>query len=235
MQPFATPGTPWRGSSVAVIAAGIALSVVVVAVMFSGSSNPEPGQESLTSVVGSGPQYSSVEVLAAGSHLVALIEMVGVIAREVDRGGDPEVDPESGEPIPGFPMMFVGARVESVIAASMIERIEVGSVIPIIRFDSAAGSISGESELALGDRFVVFLEYVPAESAPGISSVEGFFTVLGGDDGVFQIIDGRAIARGRVQSLLEAEVESDIPDDQEAPRLDVDLSDLLAVVENRAG
>ncbi|MEX2419515.1 MAG: hypothetical protein WD652_03975, partial [Acidimicrobiia bacterium] len=206
-------------------------SVVVVAVMFSGSSNPEPGHESRTSLVGSGPQYSSVETLAADSHLVALVEIVGVVAREVDRGGDLDVDPVSGEPIPGFPVMFVGARVESVIAASMIDRIEVGSVIPIVRFDSAARSIPGESELGDGDWFVIFLKYRAADSAPGISSVEGFFTVLGGDDGVFQIIDDRAISRGRVQSLLEADVELVIPEGQEAPRLDVDLSDMIAIVD----
>jgi hypothetical protein len=185
------------------------------------------------SIDASGPEFLSVERLGRAAQVVVVVEMVGIVAREVDRGGDPEVDPVSGEPIPGFPVMFVGARVESVIdtPSDVMDRVEVGSVIPILRFDSSAVQFEGESELADGDRFVLFLEYRAPESAPGISSVDGFFTVLGGDDGVFHIIDGRAISRGRVQSLLEADVENDIPDDQVAPRLDVDLSDLLAVVE----
>jgi hypothetical protein len=212
------------------MAIGVALSIVVVAVAFSMLSNPEPQQETLTSATGSGPQFSSVEALTNDSHLVVVVEIAGVLAREVDRGGDPEVDPESGEPIPGFPVMVVGARVESVVAASTIDPPEVGSVIPILRFDDSV-QFEGESELADGDRFVVFLEYRAADSAPGISSVDGFFTVLGGDDGVFQIVDGRAISRGRVQSLMEADLDNDIPDDRQAPRLDAELSELIAVVE----
>ncbi|MEX0826338.1 MAG: hypothetical protein WD184_06275 [Acidimicrobiia bacterium] len=121
---------------------------------------------------------------------------------------------------------------ESIIYHQAAVQIETGGVITILRADTSAVGAPVESPLGEGDRFVMFLEYVEGESAPGISSVECFYAVLGGDDGVFQVVGDRAIARGRVQALLEADVDDDVPDDDSVPWLVADLAEVIGVVES---
>jgi len=62
--------------------------------------------------------YPSVESLAEAADLVIEAEVGPVVLREVDRGGDPEIDPETGEKIPGVPMVFSEVTIVNVLRAS---------------------------------------------------------------------------------------------------------------------
>ena len=98
---------------------------------------------------------------------------------KIDRGGDPEVDPESGEEIPGVPVMFVGVRVDE----SLRGDVDVDQQLDILRLDTGEALSADESDLGDGDRFVFFLEHVSAPETPGILTVDGFYNTVGGEDG----------------------------------------------------
>ena len=180
----------WQLYTVAVVLGVVGL--VTVAVLRSPRSDSP-----LTAIQASAQHYTDLKALAIDSDLVIRGQVGAVVAREVDRGGDPEVDPESGEPIPGVPVMFVEIEVAEVLKSSdQVVGLGEKAVVHVVRFDTDLIASADERRLTRGAQVVLFLERVTAADAPGITVLSEFFAVVGGSDqGVLDVQGNRAVAR----------------------------------------
>jgi len=228
-----TKGNRRRSLGVAIVV--VAVGLLFTAVLAVGSREHSGGDGTpVPAVVGSGPGYASVEALTSDSDLVVVAHPVDEIGREVDRGGDPSVDPVSGEPIPGIPMVIAAVEIDEVLVARASPPPAAGATIPVAYPEAShlpLGSIEPgrPSLLPEGTSFVLFLEHLDRSTAPGITLVDDFYVPQGGLAGVFDIVGDTAVGLGPVGALRT----TDRPpsSDREAPqRLSVPLNDLLAVV-----
>lgn len=207
------------------LALGVVLSLVVAGIVWFGSASDR--RSSARPVIhSSGPTVDSIEALVGASDVVVVGTVTGINSREVDRGGDPEIDPDSGQAIPGMPVMFVGVEVEEVLAGE----VSVGAEIHVLRFDTDEVISADESDLGEGDRFILFLSYVSASDTPGITTVDEFYNTVGGDDGVFEIVGETAVARGEVTAVAARDIVTDWDDDQQPPAFRIDVEQLISFV-----
>ncbi len=135
-------------------------------------------------------RLASVEELASASDRVMHLEIGDVIGEVEDRGGDPEVDPASGEPIRGIPMIVV----EAVVQSSAFAGSESGETVLIAVPNSEAISADFQP-LRKGDRIVLFGKLRDARTAPDLAKFGDFFVPVSGDNGVFDVSESRATAR----------------------------------------
>jgi len=63
--------------------------------------------------------YLSPEEYASASDVVVIAEFGEIVGIEVDRGGDPPKDPETGREIPGTPMEFRPLAVDEVLVGEV--------------------------------------------------------------------------------------------------------------------
>lgn len=210
------------------LAVGVVATVAVV-VAFGASGRLTAGDDDRPVIHLVGPIVDSIEELVQQADVIVVGEVTGVTGREIDRGGDPEVDPESGEEIPGVPVMFVGVRVDE----SLRGDVDVDQQLDILRLDTGEVLSADESDLGDGDRFVFFLEHVSAPETPGILTVDGFYNTVGGEDGVFEIVGERGVNRGEVTALWAVDVLTDWEQDYPPPLFELDMTALRAFVESQ--
>ena len=173
---------------VAVLTAAIAVSVWLIADANPGATD---GQYML---FGDYEVYPSVESLAAAADLVIEGRVGPVVLREVDRGGNPETDPKTGEKSSGVPMAFSEVTVTNIVWAS--PRIEplVGKTILVATVDTDLIVADQESPLSEGEQVVLFLRHRDPSTAPGLTP-DNFYVPLSGDNGVFDLKDSVATPR----------------------------------------
>ena len=97
--------------------------------------------------------YESIQELGANSDLIVRGHVGPVIARETDRGGDPEIHLESGEKIPGIPTAFVQFNTSDVMVGQLAR-----PSITIATLDDAAVVSPDASPLREGQEVVLFLK-----------------------------------------------------------------------------
>lgn len=145
--------------------------------------------------------WGSIEDLTAHSDLVILGTVGDIIARENDRGGDPPVDPDSGEPIPGIPMAFATVTVDQVLDGR-----DPGKQIAVGFIDESQVVSEDSSPLAAGDHVLLFLEHRDSTSAPGITVLKEHWVPVSGDNGVLDVepMSGTVVARSTLLVSLVA-------------------------------
>lgn len=199
--------TPGRSR---LISAGVLLGTLGFAASgCAGESATDPrSQGSPTSGPGrvvDGPQFGSVEEVAAAAQLYVRGVIGGVQSRELDGGGaQPETESN------GVRVQFISI---SVTDSSSPELVAPGSSVPVVWDDSSAEiQTEGEDVSALvpGTEVLLIAKWkTSAEHAPGIDSVEAFLAPVGGEDGVFEIDGDTAQARGAtVRALTPAGAKS---------------------------
>ena len=164
-----------------------------------------------------GPVYDTVTALTERADLVVTGSPAEVVAREVDGGGNDESVDGSGTST-----VFWSVRVDSVLAGDA-----VGEVV--VAWPEQGGDVAeSATPVEAGQSLVLFLEQVSAGDAPGITSVDGFYLPVGGDQGVFDVRGADAVARSpEVRGLAD-------PEEGDAA-LRVPVADLEAVVSAGAG
>ena len=152
--------------------------------------------------------YPSIESLAEAADLVVEATVGPVVLREVDRGGDPEVDPATGEKIPGIPMVFSEITIVDVLKASPAIEAQANQTILVATVDTELLAADQESPLQDGEHVVLFLRHRDPSTAPGLTP-DSFYVPVSGDNGVFDLEDSVATPRlGAVRGLHGDTVEA---------------------------
>lgn len=192
-----------------------AMTLIVTAVATGcGASS---GEGSASTQEYSARTFASVQQLARSSDLIVMGRPVAVVSRELDGGGERELD-ANGEPAPGaVPMTFFDFAVDRRLGSKTSpERIIVGWV---------DASPTFQTPLSIGSTVVLYLQFNAAGDTPGITSVGDHYVPLSGDNGTFDVRDGRAVARSAaVRSLRDGQ-----PPAGADQRLDVPLSSLAGL------
>jgi hypothetical protein len=162
--------------------------------------------------------FRSAEQLMNSSDLVVLGRPVSVLSRELDAGGEAELD-SAGRPEPGaIPMVFLDFSIDKVLRGSAPSR-----EIPVGVIDVTKMKTSAQTELRLNAPVVLFLRLNKAEEAPGISTVGDHYVPLSGDNGIFDVVNSRAMARSAVVTSVGARDTASQP----ATRISVPMDTLL--------
>jgi hypothetical protein len=177
----------------AVLAVAIAVSIWLIAV--AGQDNG--GEQYM--LFGDYEVYPSVEALVASADLVVEGKVGPVVMREIDRGGDPEVDPETGEKIPGVPMAFSEVTITNVLWASPRVEALTAETILVATVDSELIVTNQESPLNEGEQVMLFLRRRDPSTAPGLTP-DSFYVPLSGDNGVFDVRD--SVATPRLEAVV---------------------------------
>ena len=156
------------------------------------------------SVAADGPTYDTVVALEAEADAVVVATVGELVGKEIDGGGEPEVDGE-GE-IVGIPMEFWSVDVERVLAGDAPDTLTVAWI------DQRTIRIEGRlSEFSVGDELVLYLVHQPADATPGLKSVEDVWVPLSGDNGVMDIDGDKVIARSELLTGLTSPGKVGVP------------------------
>ncbi len=173
---------------IAVLAVAIGASVWLIAV-----ANQRANHGPLM-LFGDYEVYPSIESLASAADLVIEGQGGPVVLREVDRGGNPESDPETGEKSSGIPMAFSEVTVTNIVWASPQINALVGKAVLVAMVDTELIVAEQESPLNEGEQVVLFLRHRDHSTAPGLTP-DDFYVPLSGDNGVFDLEDSVATPR----------------------------------------
>jgi hypothetical protein len=145
--------------------------------------------------------YSSIDALNDKADSIIVGEVVSLTDRLEDRGGDPAIDPASGEPIPGIPM-----AVYKVLVSEDLRRTptaQTGNVLLVATLDPEL-TRSDEVPLEAGQEVLLFLLRRTEKEAPGFAGYAEFFVPLSGSNGVFDVIGSDVKARSPIVRSIEA-------------------------------
>jgi hypothetical protein len=177
------------------------LSVVVLAAILVLPSEPEG--ESMT--ITDGPTYATTGELRSDSDLVIHGTIAEVVDRYLDSGGDPEG-------LPGLPKLTLRVN-----AAEILDGDKTSHVF-VVTADTEGPLDDWNPDLEVGDEVVLYLFEVPAPAdAPNMSpeligQYERFgqlFGIVGGKQGVFDVVDGVATSRSEIADLALNDLATD--------------------------
>jgi hypothetical protein len=203
----------------------IRLAAIVVPMMLlvaCGTSKPSPTagtQPPVTVVNAAYRSYFSIKELRADTDSVLLGRFGGKTSSQLDNGGNP-ADTR------GTPVSFFQFEVSKVISGR-----ELGSRIEVLALEG----VSTERDVSLqprsGEEVVIFARVLSATNAPGLKLAGPTVNAVGGNNGVFDVANGRAKARFNVVS---ADSSPTAPDLSKTPLLDLSLPE-LEVAANKPG
>ena len=186
------------------IGAGLILGLVGAVRLL---SQPEP----LQVLIRDGPLYESVDALRKESDVAVLGRVDRVVDSYLDPAGNPEFD-ERGDPLPKIPKLIVRVDVASTLVGDSLP----GEIHVIV--NDVSGMVDSYTPVLEPDQeIVLYLFDVPAEEGSDEliehdSKYGGLFGVRGGNQGVFDVVDGRATSRADT-TKLQFDVESSYPND----------------------
>ncbi|UMG91141.1 hypothetical protein [Nocardioides sp. TF02-7] len=139
--------------------------------------------------LGDGPVYESVEELVARGELIVRGIVGATVATELDGGGATPEDSSNAVPI---------KFVELAVSESSDEAVVALGDVAVVAWDDYAGVTSGgedHPDLVAGAEVLLVVVDKTSKEAPGIQSFDRFLVPVGGSAGVFDIVDGNAVAR----------------------------------------
>jgi len=145
--------------------------------------------------------YSSIDALNDQADAVIVGEIVSLADRLEDRGGDPEIDPASGEPIPGIPMAVYKLLVHEDLRHNPTDL--TGQILHVAVLDPEL-TRSDEKPLEVGQEMLLFLLRRTEKEAPGFAGYAEFFVPVSGNNGVFDVIGSDVEARSPIVRSIEA-------------------------------
>lgn len=178
---------------------GIGISLVAASLLFAVVSMSQKSSLDRIDFVVEG--YGSIEDLARGADLVIVGTVGPIVDEEDDRGGDPEVDAESGERIPGTPMAFAEVTVDIVVVGA-----HPGASIVVGFVDPGRAVSDQSSPLVDGQHVLLYLENRDEKSAPGITVVDEHWVPMSGDNGVLDVVGAGASQTVQARSALPTDL-----------------------------
>jgi hypothetical protein len=168
----------------------------------------------------SGPVYFSVPDLRAASTAVVVANVGKRLSSQRNNGGN------AGSA--GIPMAIVRLNVERVLSGNVSNRGQLALLV----LDNEAGISTDWSTFPKpGEQLVLFLHEVAPAEAPGLVFTEPTYNLVGGDNGVFSVTNGRAVSRAPVPVTLgKASPPTSISDKDHVVKLDVSVDELAAAV-----
>lgn len=157
--------------------------------------------------ISDGPLYVSLDALREASDLVVHGRVDRIVESYSDPAGNPEFD-ERGDPLPKLPKLIMRLDVELVLVGDPT----LGE-IHVITNDTTGIIDTYTPTLEPGQEIVLYLFDVPAEEGSSELIARdrkygGLYGVVGGKQGVFDVVDGRAISRS---DLKELQIDLDSP------------------------
>ena len=182
-----------RRISVAIASAALAVGIISAC----GTGTTSEAQEK-TYISSDGPAHASVAALAKDSTLYIVGTVGKVLSREMDSGGLDDSLAENAS----MPVKFVDLEVQS---SSNPTLIPPGNTVPVVWPDYGDEVVSEQtSDLVTGSEVLLFVNLRDSKTAPGIETVDSFVAPVGGENGVFDIDQGIAIARSPYLNALDA-------------------------------
>jgi hypothetical protein len=164
--------------------------------------------------------YFSVKTLRAASDSVLLGTFGKMTNTQRNNGGNP------ADRV-GIPVAFFEFRVSRVLSGR-----DLGETVEIMVVDgSGAGGAALQPQP--GEEVVIFASELSATTAPGVRLSGPTIVAISGNNGVFDVANGRAKARLNVVSIAGPDVPSSLPEAGLSRLLDLELAELeLAATSN---